>query len=125
MLLLGLLLLAQTVPMPPLAAPAEQSRAISEPEAAPDLVVQVVDLLWLPLPAARVTVAAEQGDRLETSAETDPEGYASFHLARGTDYTVSAECLGFKKKQIKGVHIRAARLNAPTTYVQLRLELSE
>jgi len=63
----------------------------------PDLVVQVVDSGWLPIPGIEVTVKRERNGAPAQKKSTDREGRASFkaEYGKGTSYRISAAGPGF------------------------------
>lgn len=73
------------------------------PETGVNLVIQVVDDLWLPLHDASVTVSA-QTRRAETyRAMTDDEGYARFSVPFNVRYSIRVWLWGYKEERIRSV----------------------
>jgi hypothetical protein len=73
------------------------------PETGINLVIQVVDDLWLPLHDASVTVSA-QTRRAETyRAMTDDEGYARFSVPFNVRYSIRVALWGYKEERIRSV----------------------
>jgi hypothetical protein len=74
-----------------------------EPSEAVNVVVQVVDDLWLPLNDSSVTLSA-QTRRAETyRASTDEEGYARFSVPPNVRYSIKVSLWGYKEERIRSV----------------------
>ena len=96
--------------------------AQAQPEGPPALIVQVVDPLWLPMPAIQVVVTPDGAEGQEQQRRTGQKGFTEFWLAKGAAYTIDVHARGFKKQRIE--HVRASKSEvSPTAYVQVRLEV--
>ena len=74
-----------------------------EPSESVNVVVQVVDDLWLPLHDASATLSA-QTRRAETfRASTDEEGYARFSVPPNVRYSIKVSLWGYKEERIRSV----------------------
>ena len=103
--------------------PCQGSPALTQ---SPSLVVQVVDPVWLPVPGAEVTLKPLGGDAQLKShrTETDKDGYARFFVPSDADYSVEVKLYGFKREQLKCVHLVKTSGSSAPAYVQLKLRLS-
>lgn len=109
---LAMLSLAATLGLPRVLASQEEETA--EPI---NLVVQVVDDLWLPLNDAAVTVSA-QTRRAETyRASTDGNGYARFSIPPNVRYSVKVTLWGYKEERIRAIRAWGNQ----TAYAQVKL----
>jgi hypothetical protein len=86
-----------------LSSPVAAGEGDEAPEAGINLVVQVVDDLWLPLRDASVTVSA-QTRRAETyRAMTDDDGYARFSVPVNVRYSIRVGLWGYKEERLRSV----------------------
>lgn len=86
----------------------------------PELVVQVVDPLWLPMAAIKVVVVAASSGEQQVG-RTGPRGFTEFHLVRGAEYSIEVRSPGFKRRLVEHVRIGKSQVS-PTAYVQVQLE---
>ena len=112
----ALLALAALLGGPLLSRPALAAEG-EEPTEAVNIVIQVVDELWLPLHDAAVTVSS-QTRRAETyRASTDEEGYARFSVPPNVRYSIKVSLWGYKEERVRSVRVWGNQ----KTYVQVKL----
>jgi hypothetical protein len=100
--------------------------APSKQGAAPTLVVQVVDELWLPLPGAVVSARLKGSDASCISATAGSEGIARLAVSQQGSYDIEASMIGFKTKRVKGVGADAnASKSIPHVQVKLKVAVAE
>ena len=88
-----------------------------QPEQGVNIVVQVVDDLWLPLREATVTVAT-LAPRPETyRSKTDEDGYAQFAVPPNAHYSARVTLAGFKEERVRSFRAWANQ----RVYIQLKL----
>jgi Carboxypeptidase regulatory-like domain len=88
-----------------------------QPEQGVNIVVQVVDDLWLPLREATVTVAT-LAPRPETyRSRTDDDGYAQFAVPPNAHYAARVTLKGFKEEKVRSFRAWANQ----KVYIQLKL----
>jgi hypothetical protein len=88
-----------------------------QPEQGVNIVVQVVDDLWLPLREATVTVAT-LAPRPETyRSKTDEDGYAQFAVPPNAHYSARVTLPGFKEERVRSFRAWANQ----RVYIQLKL----
>jgi hypothetical protein len=92
------------------------------PSGPPALIVQVVDPLWIPIGASKVTVRPRQQKDGGESRYTDATGYARFWLQGDAEYSIEAANGALKTKRMKRFYLSKPSQSSPTAYVQLRLE---
>ncbi len=90
------------------------------------VIVTVVDEGWAPLPGAKVTLRlqrSERGAKLAATATSNGDGDAIFALETSGEYSVEAECTGFKAKPLKGVRLFRGEQGA-RAYLQIRMKVA-
>jgi len=88
-----------------------------QPEQGVNIVVQVVDDLWLPLREATVTVAT-LAPRPETyRSRTDDDGYAQFAVPPNAHYAARVTLPGFREEKVRSFRAWANQ----KVYIQLKL----
>jgi hypothetical protein len=88
-----------------------------EPSEAVNVVVQVVDDLWLPLHDASVTLSA-QTRRAETyRANSDEEGYARFSVPPNVRYSIRVSLWGYREERVRSLRAWGNQ----KTFVQVKL----
>ena len=90
------------------------------------LIVQVVDPVWLPVPAAEITFNRCTRTRKSKSnrTKTDENGYAKFFVPGDADYAIDVELYRFKPGRLKSVHLFDTSSSPDPRYVQIKLRLS-
>jgi hypothetical protein len=89
-----------------------------QPEQGVNIVVQVVDDLWLPLREATVTVAT-LAPRPETyRSKTDEDGYAQFAVPPNAHYAARVTLAGFREERVRSFRAWANQ----RVYIQLKLK---
>jgi flavin-dependent dehydrogenase len=104
----------------------QQSQTCPTPIADPDLVVQVVDQGWLPLPGVDVAIEREDsGGQLQ--GQTDIGGEARFRLRRGSGvkYRITIDAPGFRKVVKRHVWFGTQEPTPISARMQLMLEVKE
>ena len=90
----------------------------------PSLIVQAVDVTWLPLPGMQVTVTPTKPVGTAVVSKTEKDGFAEFALPRDAEYSIEVEAPGFKRKRVKGVKIGPVLQYTSTAYVQVQLQVA-
>jgi hypothetical protein len=93
-------------------------------EGPPNLIVQVVDPVYIPLPESEVTVKPVSGGGSSKSEHVDQNGYAKFWLEPGKQYLIEARSPNFKRKSLK-VLIGQQKPANPTAHVQIMVKPNE
>lgn len=89
-----------------------------QPEQGVNIVIQVVDDLWLPLREATVTIAT-LAPRPETyRSRTDEEGYAQFAVPPNAHYSARITLPGFREEKVRSFRAWASQ----KVYIQLKLK---
>jgi hypothetical protein len=89
-----------------------------QPEQGINIVVQIVDDLWLPLHEATVTVAT-LAPRPETyRSRTDEDGYAQFAVPPNAHYSARVTLPGFREERVRSFRAWANQ----RVYIQLKLK---
>lgn len=86
--------------------------------------VQVVDPNWLPIPGAEVTVKPLSGSGESKVGHTNKDGNVEFWVRGDADYAIDAKGQGFKRKQLKRVHLTKPSAAFPTVYIQFQLKVT-
>jgi hypothetical protein len=96
--------------------------------AAPFLIVQAVDEVWLPVPGAEVELRERRGARTTRTAITNPDGFAGFRFDppdAQQSYDVSVSMAGFDTTAMKNVRFGSCSGDCPSSrHVQLRLTVA-
>ena len=108
--------------------PASDGHVRAQTPAAPFVIVQAVDELWLPIPGAEVELRERRGARSARTATTDRDGFASFRFQARDDqqsYDISVTMAGFKTAEMKNVRFGSCSGDCPSSrHVQLRLTVA-
>lgn len=88
-----------------------------EPTEAVNIVVQVVDDLWLPLHDASVTLSSLTRRAETYRASTDEEGYARFSVPPNVRYSIKVSLWGYKEERVRSLRAWGNQ----KTYVQVKL----